>query len=312
MENGRQQLGIKAQSQLVARSHLNSIDKEPQMIRIIPRLDIKGPNLVKGVNLEGLRVLGKPEAFAAHYYAQGADELIYMDMVASLYNRNHLSDIVRKTAEEALIPLTVGGGIRSLNDIREVLRAGADKVIINTAAIENPDIIRQAAQRFGSSTVVASLEVIDLGDGNYECLTHCGREVTGVEPVSWAKELEELGAGEICLTAIAMEGTGNGFDIDLVNRIATSVAIPVIAHGGAGTSEDVLSVIRDGAADAVCIASMFHYEAIDSIDWSKEDYSAEGNTEFVKSRRKFHHFDAIGIKELKHYLGANKIMVRSI
>jgi cyclase len=166
-------------------------------VRIIPRLDIKGPNLVKGIHLEGLRVLGKPERFARHYYENGADELLYMDVVASLYQRNNLLDIVTRTSREIFIPLTVGGGIRTLDDINQVLRAGADKVSLNTAAVANPSFIKEAAQRFGSSTIVVSIEAIRQYDGHYEAYTDNGRESTGLDAIEWAKRVVDLGAGEI-------------------------------------------------------------------------------------------------------------------
>ena len=164
-------------------------------VRLIPRLDIKGPNLVKGIHLEGLRVLGKPERFARWYYEQGADELLYMDVVASLYQRNSLLDIVRRTSREIFIPLTVGGGLRTLDDIREVLRAGADKVALNTAAINRPELVREAAECFGSSTIVVSIEAIRKPDGRYEAYTDNGREKTGVDVFEWAVRAAELGAG---------------------------------------------------------------------------------------------------------------------
>ena len=202
-------------------------------VRIIPRLDIKGPNLVKGIHLEGLRVLGKPEQFARYYYEQGADELLYMDVVASLYQRNSLLEIVARTAREIFIPMTVGGGLRNLEDIREVLRAGADKVSLNTAVIGRPELIREAAHQFGSSTIVVSIEAIKNRDGSYEAYTDNGRESTGVDALEWALRAVELGAGELLVTSIDREGMGNGFDLELTRTIAESVPVPVIACGGA-------------------------------------------------------------------------------
>jgi len=177
-------------------------------IRIIPRLDIKGPNLVKGIHLEGLRVLGKPADFAHYYYENGADELFFQDTVASLYNRNSLHEIITKTAKEIFIPLTVGGGLRNIEDIQSALRAGADKVAINTAAINFPEFISEASQKFGSSTIVVSIEAIKNSDNKYLAFTDNGREYTGVEVVSWARKVEELGAGEIIITSVGNEGTG--------------------------------------------------------------------------------------------------------
>lgn len=242
-------------------------------VRIIPRLDIKGPNLVKGIHLEGLRVLGTPEEFARYYYERGADELIYIDVVASLYGRNSLLEIVERTAKEIFIPLTVGGGLRTVEDIRAVLRAGADKVSLNTAAIRTPDLIREASKRFGSSTIVVSIEASRKRDGSYEAYTDNGRERTGVDVFQWAKTAAEFGAGEILLTSIDREGTGAGFDLDLVRRVADSVSIPVIASGGAGSLEDIRDVILQSDADAVAIASVLHYRVFkdrlrsQGIDW---------------------------------------------
>lgn len=231
-------------------------------IRIIPRLEIKGPNLVKGVHLEGLRVLGSPEEFARYYYEQGADELFYVDVVASLYQRNSLLEIVEKTSREIFVPLAVGGGLRSVEDIRKVLCAGADKVSLNTAAIRNPELVREAATRFGSSTIVVSIEAKKRPDGSYEAYIDNGRERTGVEVFQWAKRVAELGAGEIMITSIDREGTGGGFDLELTRRVAQSVSIPVIACGGAGSVGDVHGVITAGCADAVALSSVLHYHTI--------------------------------------------------
>lgn len=270
-------------------------------IRIIPRLDIKGPNLVKGIQMEGLRVLGKPEYFARYYYENGADELIYMDAVASLYGRNSLLEIVERTAREIFIPLCVGGGLRTVDDIRAVLRAGADKVSINTAAIRNPELIRDASRAFGSSTIVIGIEAMRKPDGTYEALVNYGRERTGVDAVQWAVQAVELGAGEIVVTSIEREGTGKGFDLELTRRIAESVPVPVIAHGGAGRAEDVLDAIRDGSADAVSIASILHYECIAQIQPDKKEFMEEGNIEFLRrggTNNRIHPASLIEVKTL--------------
>jgi cyclase len=270
-------------------------------IRIIPRLDIKGPNLVKGIHLEGLRVLGKPEQFARFYYEQGADELLYMDVVASLYGRNSLLDMISRTAQDIFIPLTVGGGLRTLEDIRAVLRAGADKVSLNTAVIRSPGLIQQAAQRFGSSTIVISIEAIRHPDGWYEAYTDNGRERTGVDVMEWAQRVVELGAGEILLTSIDREGTGKGFDLELTRTIAQRVAIPVIACGGAGTASDVYDVVAQGKADAVCLASILHYQVIRTMEVA-DDFSEEGNTEYLKTRRGVSKIVGTAIPAVKTYL----------
>ncbi len=282
-------------------------------IRIIPRLDIKGPNLVKGIHLEGLRVLGLPEQFAEYYYKTGADELIYTDVVASLYGRNSLIDIIKKTVKNIFIPLTVGGGLRTLDDIKNVLRAGADKVSLNTMAIKNPEIIREASKRFGSSTILISIEAIKQPDGRYLAFIENAREGTGVEVFSWAKKVEELGAGEILLTSVDKEGTGAGFDLELTRAVAEAVSIPVIANGGAGKLEDIKEVIKEGRADAVSLASVLHYDFVknhsgaDNVSKNK----TEGNTEFLKSGRTSSKITTAGLPEIKSYLAKQGINCRN-
>jgi len=279
-------------------------------VRVIARLDIKGPDLVKGIHLEGLRVLGRPERFARHYYEEGADELIYMDVVASLYGRNSLFDLVSRTASEVFVPLTVGGGLRTLEDIRTMLRAGADKVAINTAAIRRPEFIREAAQAFGSSTIVVSIEAIQRGEGAWEAYTDNGRERTGVDAVAWAREAVALGAGEILLTSIDREGTGKGFDLELTRTVADAVDVPVIASGGAGRAEDVLEVVLAGHADAVALASIVHYDAIDRLADAAD--AVTGNTEYLRSRRTFSVVTPASIAEVKSGLLARAVDCRPV
>jgi imidazole glycerol-phosphate synthase subunit HisF len=230
--------------------------------RIIPRLDIKGPNLVKGIHLEGLRVLGKPADFARAYYLEGADELLFVDIVASLYQRNQLLPLILETAKEMYIPLTVAGGLRSLDDIRSVLRAGADKAALNTAAVRRPELIGEAAGAFGSSTVVVSIEAKKRPDGSYEAYTDCGRERTGREVAAWAREAESRGAGEILITSVDREGTGNGFDLELVDSVTHAVSVPVVVSGGAGKKQDVVDLVRSEDVSGVAIASLLHYDFI--------------------------------------------------
>ena len=269
-------------------------------IRIIPRLDIKGPNLVKGVHLEGLRVLGKPEWFARHYYQHGADELLYMDVVASLYERNSLLEIIEKTSREIFIPLTVGGGLRTIEDIRTVLRAGADKVALNTGAINRPELIVEASRAFGSSTVVVSIEAIRRTDGSYEAYTDNGREQTGVDAIEWAVQAAELGAGEVMVTSIDCEGTGKGFDLELTTTIAEAVSIPVIACGGAGVLEHLSEVVERGHADAVCLAAMLHYDVVRRVA-GDGDYSVEGNVEYLKRGGGFSRVESTSLAEIKNH-----------
>lgn len=270
-------------------------------IRIIPRLDIKGPNLVKGIHFEGLRVLGKPEKFARHYYEQGADELIYMDAVASLYGRNSLEAIVERTSREIFIPLCVGGGLRSVDDIRTVLRAGADKVSLNTAAIARPELIREASRAFGSSTIVVSIEAIQRSDGTYEACTDYGRQRSGKDAAAWAVQAVELGAGELVVTSINREGTGSGYDVSLTRSIAESVPVPVIAGGGAGSPAHICEVVRDGLADAVSVASVLHYNRLrHSAD--ADDFAEEGNTEFLKRGGSYSRIQDASLPDIKRAL----------
>jgi imidazole glycerol-phosphate synthase subunit HisF len=235
-------------------------------IRLIARLDIKGPNLIKGIHLEGLRVMGSPNEHALRYYRQGADELIYMDCVASLYGRNHLGDIVRAAAKDIFVPMTVGGGIRSVEDVTEILRAGADKVAVNTAAVANPKLITAIAQRFGSQCMVLSIEAKQVGAGTWEVYTDNGRERTGLNVVEWVKCGVAMGAGEILLTSVDREGTRKGFDIALVKAVSAEVAVPVIASGGMGKLEDLLEVVNEGGADAVAMADILHYKRAEIND----------------------------------------------
>ncbi len=258
---------------------------------------------MKGIHLEGLRVLGRPADFAKYYYEQGADELLFMDVVASLYERNSLHNIISETAKSIFIPITVGGGLRSISDIREVLRAGADKVCINTAAIKNPDFIKKASLEFGSSTIVVAIEAIKQSDGQYMAFVDNGREHTGIEVGGWAERVEELGAGELIITSVDREGTGKGFDMDLLNLIASKLSIPVIAHGGAGNANHVMEVLHNEDIEAVSLASILHYEVLSNFT---VDYdSKEGNFDFLKSGRTFQKFLPLQLKKLKESLLVN-------
>lgn len=217
--------------------------------------------------------MGNPHTFATRYYHQGADELLYVDIVASLYQRNNLTDIVRATARDIFIPMTVGGGIRSLDDIRTLLRCGADKVTINTAAVARPEFIREAAEVFGSQCITVAIEFKLWPDGSYHVYTDNGRQQTGLDAYEWALRAAELGAGELLLTSIDREGTGRGFEVEFVRQVTKAVSIPVIACGGAGSPEHVAKVIEVGGADAVAIASLFHYGRLDIA--SLKQYLAE-------------------------------------
>ena len=227
-------------------------------LRLIARLDVKAPNLVKGVQLEGLRKLGSPNDFAQRYYEDGIDEIYYEDIVASLYDRNNLRDILENATRDIFIPITVGGGIRSIEDVEGVLNAGADKVAINTAAIKDEKLVSAIAQRFGSQCMVLSIQA-KRNDDYWEAYYDNGREKSGKDVIGWAKRAEALGAGEIILTSVDREGTGKGFDTDLIEAVTSEVDIPVIASGGFRDLSDVDSVLMSGRVDGIAIASALHY-----------------------------------------------------
>ena len=228
-------------------------------LRLIARLDIKGANLIKGIHLEGLRVVGDPQIHAAKYYQDGADEIVYMDTVASLYGRNNLVDVVSRATEHVFVPITVGGGIRSVEDDRTLLRAGADKIAINTAAIKDPKLISQLSDVWGSSTIVLSIEAKKTGNNKWEAYTDNGRERTGLDVAQWAETGAKLGAGEIFVTSVDHEGTRKGFDCELVAEITKRVEIPVIASGGFGSLDHLSQLVKTAKPTGVAIADSLHY-----------------------------------------------------
>lgn len=236
--------------------------------RVIARLDVKPPNLVKGIHLEGVRKLGNPADFAKRYYTEGIDEIFYQDVVASLYGRSGIADLVASTAQNVFVPLTVGGGIRTIDDIQSMLRNGADKVSINTAAVMNPDLIYKASRLFGAQCVTVCLEVIRSGVRKWEPLMESGRQHTGLDAENWANRCVELGAGELLITSIEAEGTKKGFDFSFSDRVLASVDVPVIIHGGAGSTDDIVEAARRGYSGAV-ISSILHYN-IENIANIKE------------------------------------------
>ncbi len=247
-------------------------------VRLIARLDIKAPNLIKGVNLEGVRVVGDPNVQARKYYAAGIDEIIYIDAVATLYARNSLSDLVRSTADEVFIPMTVGGGLRSIQDVDTMMRSGADKVSINTAAIRRPEIITEVSRRYGSQAMVVSVEAKRLrGQDKWEAYVDNGREKTGRDVVDWIREAVDRGAGEILLTSVDHEGMARGFDIPLSQAVTSAVDVPVILSGGMGAVEHALAAIVDGNADAIAMAHVLHYNklTIDAIRGYLIDHGIE-------------------------------------
>jgi cyclase len=227
--------------------------------RIIPCLDVDKGRVVKGVNFVDLVDAGDPVEQARLYDAAGADELCFLDITASWENRDTLLDVVGRTAEQCFMPLTVGGGVRTVDDIRTLLRAGADKVSINTAAVRTPDFVREAAEKFGAQCIVVAIDAKSTGPGRWEIFTHGGRERTGLGAVDWARRMESLGAGEILLTSMDRDGTRSGFDVTLTRSIADGIRIPVIASGGVGTLDHLVEGVRDGHATAVLAASIFHF-----------------------------------------------------
>lgn len=245
-------------------------------VRIIARLDIKNDYVIKGIHLEGLRKVGNPNEMATRYYNQGVDEIIFIDAVAAYYDRNSLSDIIARTCKDVFVPITVGGGIRSIEDIQTALNAGADKTAINTAAVRNPNFIKEASEIFGSQCIVASIEAKKIANSKWEVYVDNGREPTGKDVLEWAKEVESLGAGEIMITSIDKEGTKRGYDLELNKLISELVSIPIIASGGAGSKEHIFDAITNTNIDAVSIASVFHYN-IETVNSLKEYLINEKN-----------------------------------
>jgi cyclase len=245
-------------------------------IRLIARLDVKAPYLIKTIRFEGLRKLGVPADYARRYYEQGIDEIIYIDAVASLYQRNTIVDLVRETAHDVFVPVTAGGGVRSIEDARILLRAGADKVAVNTAAIHRPALITELARTFGSQCVVISIQAKRHQKDGWEAYCDMGREHTGLDVVAWAREAESLGAGEFLLTSVDREGTRLGFDLELISAVSKAVSIPIIASGGMGTATHLREAVTAGA-DAIAMAHVLHY-GITTIPALRSEARAAGLT----------------------------------
>ncbi len=238
--------------------------------RIIPCLDIKNGKVVKGINFEGLTNIGDPVEYAKIYEKQCADEIVFLDITASFEEREIIKDIIEEGAKELRIPLTVGGGIRTLEDFRNILKSGADKVSINSAAVNNPDLIKEASNEFGSQCVVVAIDGKRDEQGNFKVYIKGGRENTGLDLIEWARKCEELGAGEILLTSMDADGTKKGYDIEMTKEVVQNVGIPVIASGGCGSIKDIVDVFQETNCDAALVASLFHYKEA-TIDEVKQE-----------------------------------------
>jgi imidazole glycerol-phosphate synthase subunit HisF len=276
-----------------------------KIIRIIPFLDIKNGLLIKGINLEGLRILGNAEDFAEQYYKDGADEICYIDNVATLYGTNNLVKHIKNTAKKLFIPLSVAGGIRNLDVALEMFKAGADKIIINSAVIDNINFLKKLVSKFGSANVSVLIQSIKINK-SYVISKSNGRDIKNINPIEWAKRVEDAGAGEIIITSVNNEGLMKGFDIGITKRIAEAVSLPVIAHGGAGNLKDIYEVIKRSKISGVGIASMLHYDAVKYLPRLKTKI---GNRFFIDQikvikRRK------VLLKEIKNYLRKKNIYTR--
>ena len=247
----------------------------PLSVRIIPCLDVHAGRVVKGVRFEELRDAGDPVAVAAAYEKQGADELVFLDITASSDGRKTMIDVVERTADEVFMPLTVGGGLRSVEDIRTMLHAGADKVSLNTSAVKDPELVRTASKAFGNQCIVVAIDAKRVAPGKWEVFTHGGRNSTGIDVIQWARQMREFGAGELLLTSMDADGTQAGYDIPLTRAVCDAVDIPVIASGGAGNLDHLTDVLRDGHASAVLAASIFHFGTY-TVRQAKEHLKSAG------------------------------------
>ena len=274
--------------------------------RIIARLDIKNDFLVKGMHLEGLRILGYPELFSKKYFDEEIDEIIFQDVVASLYKRNQLNNLISKISKNVFVPIIVGGGIRSIKDIREILVSGADRVSINTGAIHNKNFLKEAVKVFGTSTICISIETLKIDD-SYKIYTDSGRTEINKNIFDWIKEVQDIGVGEIILTSINNEGTGKGFDINLYEKASRITDIPLLAHGGAKTPDDVYEVFSKADVDGAIIASAFHFNYYKEL-LDKKEIPLTGSTNFLKNKNSIPM--SFKIKKLKEYLKLKNIEIR--
>jgi cyclase len=278
--------------------------------RIISKLEIKGPNLVKGVNLEGMRVLGKPEEFSKLYYKENIDELYYQDTVASLYGRNSLYDLIEKISKEIFIPLCVGGGIKNLKDIYKLLKVGADKISINKQALKKPNFIYEASKKFGKANICISIEAIKTKN-DYYCFFDNGRNFSNIKVIDWIKKINLIGAGEISITFVDNDGTGKGFDLLFIKKIESITNIPIVVHGGAGNINQILNLFKETQCDGVSISSLFHYYYIFKFNnESSNKYLDEGNIDFLMSKSSSKKIESTKINKLKKFLLKKRINCR--
>ncbi len=252
-------------------------------MRLIPKLDIKGSNLVKGVNLEGLRVLGEPKSFIKYYFQNGADEFIFHDIVASLYLRNQLASLIKETSKNIFIPIIVGGGIKKLSDIEKLLKSGADRIFMNTHALDDKKIIKEACKYFGSSTILISLEVVEI-DGKFFCTKDYGRELTKKQVEDWIKEIEEFGILEIVVTSVDNDGTGKGFNLKLAERVQKNTSIKYIMNGGFGELNHIKDLLKVCSPSGIAMGSTLHYNIYKNFKIQKKE---EGNIEFISKKNNY-------------------------
>ena len=274
--------------------------KKNNRIRLIPKIDIKGRNLVKGINLEGFRALGDVNSYIEKYYTDGADELILNDVVASLYDRNTLHKLLEKITKKIFIPLIVGGGIRTIKDIEFLLKSGADRVYLNSSIIKNPKFINKSVNYFGSSTIIGSIEVIKVNK-KYICVSNSGREESKLNLLKWAKELEDRGVSEIFITSVDKDGLGEGFDIELLNILDQNINIPYIVSGGYGNINHLQEIKHLQKLSGVSIGSALHYFESSQLNYNLKKFS-EGNYSFFKEKKNFLNFEYKNIKELKRII----------
>lgn len=279
-------------------------------LRIISKIDIKNYNVVKTINLEGLRVLGKAEDFAKFYYNQNIDEIIYHDVVASLYGKNSLINIIRNTAKNIFVPLTVSGGIRSLKDIKNVLDAGADKVSINSEAIKRPIFLKEASREFGSSTISLSIEAVSNKNGNLEAYYENGRTPSGIKVIDWILKAQDLGVGEIIIIFVDTEGTGKGINFLDLKKIENYINVPLIVNGGIGNLNHILEIANNfKLISGIAIGSLLHYSLFGKLT-NTSNCNSEGNFDFVKNNTYHSKFNNMSVKKIKSFLKKNKILCR--